>query len=116
MSVRVPPKRMTSRSTTRCAGSSPPCANSSPKRQGSTEPSPRAFGNSGMAEWRHLTIGELCDSEKAELQTGPFGSQLHAHDYVESGIPVVPTEAIRDRQIDRSVLPRISAEKAAELR
>jgi type I restriction enzyme S subunit len=50
-----------------------------------------------------------------ELQTGPFGTQLHAHDYVAHGIPVVPTEAIRGRQIDRSVLPMISFPKAAEL-
>jgi type I restriction enzyme S subunit len=67
------------------------------------------------ASWRRCTIGDLCDAGIAELQTGPFGSQLHAHDYVEEGIPVVPTEAIRDRRIDHSVLPRISPGKAEEL-
>jgi type I restriction enzyme S subunit len=50
-----------------------------------------------------------------QLQTGPFGTQLHAHDYTANGIPVVPTEAIRGRQIDRSVLPKISPAKAEEL-
>jgi len=66
-------------------------------------------------EWRSSTIGDLCDEGVVELQTGPFGSQLHAHDYVEDGVPVVPTEAIRDRRIDHSVLPKISSSKAAEL-
>src|SRR5579871_4127098 len=67
------------------------------------------------ANWWPTTIGDLCDAGVAELQTGPFGSQLHAHDYTEDGIPVVPTEAIRNRQIDHSVLPRISKGKAEEL-
>ncbi len=66
-------------------------------------------------EWRQCTIGDLCDAGAAELQTGPFGSQLHAHDYVDEGVAVVPTEAIRDRRIDHSVLPKISATKAKEL-
>jgi type I restriction enzyme, S subunit len=67
------------------------------------------------AEWRLSSIGDLCDAGVAELQTGPFGSQLHAYDYVEDGIPVVPTEAIRNRQIDHSLLPRISSAKAEAL-
>ena len=58
-------------------------------------------------EWRSCTIGELCDAGVAELQTGPFGTQLHAHDYVKAGVPIVPTEAIRNRQIDHAVLQEI---------
>lgn len=71
---------------------------------------------SGIADgWNSCTIGDLCDAGIVELQTGPFGTQLHAHDYVENGVPVVPTEAIRNRQIDHSVLPKISSGKAEEL-
>jgi type I restriction enzyme S subunit len=40
------------------------------------------------SEWRHCTIGDLCDGSAVELQTGPFGTQLHAHDYVDSGVAV----------------------------
>jgi type I restriction enzyme S subunit len=69
-----------------------------------------------MLDWQRITIGELCDSREAELQTGPFGTQLHAYDYVLDGIPVVPTEAIGNRKIDHSVLPKISFNKAEELR
>src|ERR1700675_797395 len=66
-------------------------------------------------EWGGCTLGDLCDAGVVELQTGRFGTQLHAHDYVEDGVPVVPTEAIRNRQIDHSVLPRVSPGKAEEL-
>ncbi|MCP5307499.1 MAG: restriction endonuclease subunit S [Chromatiaceae bacterium] len=68
-----------------------------------------------MGEWRQCLLSELCDQGLAELQTGPFGSQLHAHDYVEEGVPVVPTEAIRARKINHEMLPKISETKAAEL-
>ncbi|WP_237711918.1 restriction endonuclease subunit S [Rhodanobacter sp. 115] len=51
------------------------------------------------------------------MQTGPFGSQLHKHDYIEHGIPVVPTEAIgRGLILSESVLPQITSEKASELK
>jgi type I restriction enzyme S subunit len=68
-----------------------------------------------VSEWKQTTIGELCDAGIAQLQTGPFGSQLHAYDYVHDGVAVIPTEAIRDRQIDHSVLPKITSSKAKEL-
>jgi len=80
------------------------------------KPSESSSGCFGIADrWNSCTIGELCDAGVIELQTGPFGTQLHAHDYVEDGVPVVPTEAIRNRQIDHSVLPKISSGKAEEL-
>jgi hypothetical protein len=37
------------------------------------------------SEWRELTIGNLCDAGIAIVQTGPFGSQLHAEDYRPNG-------------------------------
>ena len=68
-----------------------------------------------VGEWMETTIGALCKSGLAALQTGPFGSQLHTHDYMANGVPVVPTEAIRGRRIDYSMLPKISRLKAEEL-
>lgn len=67
------------------------------------------------ADWVETSIGELCHRDLIELQTGPFGSQLHAHEYVDIGVPVVPTEAIRERRINYAVLPQIPEEKAASL-
>lgn len=63
-----------------------------------------------------MIIGDLVEDGIIDLQTGPFGTQLHAHDYVVDGVPVVPTEAIRDRRIKQSVLPHIASSKAYELR
>ena len=65
--------------------------------------------------WTTVSIGDLCKSGDAELQTGPFGSQLHSYDYLPDGVPVVPTEAIGNGRLDHSVLPKISMEKAASL-
>lgn len=67
------------------------------------------------SDLRTVTIGDLCGAGEASIQTGPFGSQLHAEDYVDGGVPVVPTEAIVDRRIDHSRLPTIAAAKAESL-
>lgn len=37
------------------------------------------------AHWEVFTLGRLA----TVLQTGPFGSQLHAHEYISGGIPVL---------------------------
>lgn len=40
-----------------------------------------------MGDWKKYRLGDF-----AEIQTGPFGSQLHASDYVVSGTPsIMPT-------------------------
>lgn len=40
-----------------------------------------------MSEWKEYKLMDF-----AEVQTGPFGSQLHAHDYVSFGTPsIMPT-------------------------
>lgn len=54
----------------------------------------------GLPEgWRRATLGELCDEVPgASVQTGPFGSQLHQHDYKAEGVPVVmPQDIVGDR-------------------
>src|SRR5437899_1678565 len=88
----------------------PACADAS---AGRSRPIWRSWAMPG--EWRQISSGGLCHDGLAELQTGPFESQLHAHDYVADGVAVVPTEAIRGRQLDRSVLPRITSAKAKSL-
>ena len=68
------------------------------------------------SEWKETSIGALCDAGICAVQTGPFGSQLHSYDYVATGVPVVPIEAIRQRRIDTTNLPKIAASKAEELK
>lgn len=41
------------------------------------------------AEWLSTTIQEFVDRGEVALKTGPFGTQLHASDYVEHGTPVI---------------------------
>jgi type I restriction enzyme S subunit len=44
----------------------------------------------GLPEgWRQVTIGDHIASGAINLQTGPFGTQLRASDYVEAGTPVI---------------------------
>ncbi|MDY3560229.1 restriction endonuclease subunit S [Gemmata sp. JC673] len=45
------------------------------------------------------TVGAICDKFGGEIQTGPFGSQLHASDYSEDGTPVVMPQDMKDGQV-----------------
>jgi len=49
------------------------------------------------------------------IQTGPFGSQLHAHEYVSEGIPVIMPQDIQDDHISDNQVARISLAKAEKL-
>ena len=47
-----------------------------------------------MSSWDTITMADLIDKGEANLQTGPFGTQLKASEYVESGIPVINVKNI----------------------
>jgi type I restriction enzyme, S subunit len=47
-----------------------------------------------MSSWNTISVGELIDNGEASLQTGPFGTQFKASEYVESGIPMVNVKNI----------------------
>ena len=66
-------------------------------------------------DWRTTTVGALCDAGILRTQTGPFGSQLHSHDYVAKGIPVVATEGIARRHLRTTGMPEVSQGTAARL-
>ena len=61
------------------------------------------------------TLSEIVESWGGLIQTGPFGSQLHQHDYSEQGIPVVMPKDIRNGRIDESGIARIPEGKASQL-
>lgn len=44
----------------------------------------------------------------AEIQTGPFGSQLHKEDYVDEGTPIVTVEHLGSRVFSEQNLPMVS--------
>ena len=47
-------------------------------------------------------------SDIADVQTGPFGSQLHNEDYVSSGTPIVTVEHLGNRKFTTQNLPMVS--------
>jgi len=47
-------------------------------------------------------------SDIADVQTGPFGSQLHKEDYVETGTPIITVEHLGVNKIIHSNLPKVN--------
>jgi len=68
------------------------------------------------SEWSLETLGERLKQSSGIVQTGPFGSQLHAHEYRTEGIPVIMPQDIREGGFDDTQIARISITKADELR
>ncbi|RKG68588.1 restriction endonuclease subunit S [Corallococcus sp. CA054B] len=65
--------------------------------------------------WTVTTLGEICDASGGEIQTGPFGSQLHASDYVSLGIPSVMPKDIKADRISSEDIARVSEADAERL-
>ncbi|MDD5036171.1 MAG: restriction endonuclease subunit S [Methylococcaceae bacterium] len=66
-------------------------------------------------DWEVMPLGELACKPDGFLQTGPFGSQLHKHDYLSEGVGVVNPTHLWDNQINHEEVPRVSPETAARL-
>ena len=67
----------------------------------------KSWERSGMKSdinWRTIPLGELAD-----IQTGPFGSQLHKEDYVTNGTPIVTVEHLGQRHFTKQNLPCVSS-------
>ncbi len=64
-----------------------------------------------MSEWRECELGDVAD-----IQTGPFGSQLHSSDYVSIGIPsIMPTNIGTRLEISRNNIACITEYDAQRL-
>jgi type I restriction enzyme S subunit len=68
-----------------------------------------------MINWKKKTLGELVNIGKGIIQTGPFGSQLHASDYVEVGIPCLMPVNLKQNKIDVSVVSYVSSDDVKRL-
>ena len=66
-------------------------------------------------EWEVIKLGTMLKLVRGYLQTGPFGSQLHAHEYVYEGTPVIMPQDILNGKISTSVIARIPERRANEL-
>jgi type I restriction enzyme S subunit len=69
----------------------------------------RTFSNSEPP----VPLRELCDP--GGIQIGPFGSQLHARDYVPDGVPVVMPQDMVNGTISEASIARVSRKDAARL-
>ena len=64
-------------------------------------------------DWKLTTLGKVCEGH---LQTGPFGSQLHAHEYQEIGVTVVMPKDIINCRVDASKAAKITIQRAEDLK
>jgi len=67
------------------------------------------------SDWTVSDLGALCASGGGDIQTGPFGSQLHASDYVPTGTPAVMPQNIGDNVILEQGIARITTDDALRL-
>ncbi len=58
------------------------------------------------ANLQSASLGDLC--EKGGVQTGPFGTQLHKEDYVNTGTPIITVEHLGENRIVHENLPLVS--------
>ena len=66
-------------------------------------------------DWEYTTLGVACDRGGGDIQTGPFGSQLHASDYVAVGIPSIMPQNIGENRINVEGIARIGPDDASRL-
>jgi len=63
-----------------------------------------------MSEWEEIKLGLV-----AEIQTGPFGSQLHQKDYVPVGTPLITVKNLGDNKVTYNKLDFVSDEDKERL-
>lgn len=78
-------------------------------QEGQTVPELRLEGFSG--EWEPVRLDAF------DIKTGPFGSTLHAEDYVAVGTPIVTTEHFKSGQLPDTgdSIPQVSKQDTARL-
>ena len=67
------------------------------------------------ANWDWEPLGEVCRRGGGDIQTGPFGSQLHASDYVAVGVPSIMPQNISQDRVDPDGIARITPSDAERL-
>jgi type I restriction enzyme S subunit len=66
-------------------------------------------------EWEPLKLKTILSTSGGYLQTGPFGSQLHAHEYAYEGVPVVMPQDVNDGKVEEMQIARIAERRAQSL-
>lgn len=63
-----------------------------------------------MSEWKGYKLRDV-----AEVQTGPFGSQLHQSDYKPVGTPIITVEHLGENKILHQNIPLVGDEDKERL-
>ncbi|MFB3789309.1 MAG: restriction endonuclease subunit S [bacterium] len=66
--------------------------------------------------WPVYTISNLIEENLADVQTGPFGTMLHASSYKHVGTPVIAVKHIGDNALEYIDLPRVDDETCERLK
>jgi type I restriction enzyme S subunit len=73
-------------------------------------------GNGSIAKlpegWKWVRIGDLA---MGDIQTGPFGAQLHRSEFVSSGVPVLAIGNVKWGYVDLKEVDHVTPEKAKQL-
>jgi type I restriction enzyme, S subunit len=73
----------------------------------------RLFGT--PSSWIVDDLASWCRRGDGDIQTGPFGSQLHAADYRPVGIPSIMPVNIGENRVDTNGIARVAEEDALRL-
>jgi len=65
--------------------------------------------------WELAILGSVIVRSGGLVQTGPFGSQLHAEEYTTEGIPVIMPQDIQDSRVVEDQIAHIPSRKATVL-
>ena len=65
--------------------------------------------------WKWERLEDVCRRGGGDIQTGPFGSQLHASDYVAVGVPSIMPRNIAHDRVDVEGIARITPSEAERL-
>ena len=65
--------------------------------------------NNFPSDWYSIPLGQLVKESNGIIQTGPFGSQLHAEDYVLTGTPSIMPKNISVNGVIDTDIARIKA-------
>jgi type I restriction enzyme S subunit len=65
--------------------------------------------------WDVIKIKHIAGNCSIPVQTGPFGAQLHADDYVNEGIPFILIRNVNHGKINNTNIPFVSEEDAERL-
>ena len=76
----------------------------------------RFVENEEVGNWKESSLEEIFGKKSDCVLTGPFGSNLHAHDYREEGTPLILVKHVMGGHILEDRLPLVGEHKLLEMK